>query len=351
MAEAPAATGEAFALTSSRQFVTWLEEVDASLCFTTYQAGKIFFLGRHADGRLSVFERTLERCMALHVRDRELWVASLYQLWRFVDVLETGQHYQDHDRLYAPRQSWVTGDLDIHDIHTTAEGETVFVNTLFSCLSALTEAASFRPVWQPPFITRLAAEDRCHLNGVAFDAAGRAAFATAVAASDVADGWRDRRRDGGVVIDIVRNEIVADGLSMPHSPRLYRGKLYLHEAGRGSFGRLDPGSGRFEEIAFCPGFLRGLSFIEDYAVMTLSLPRENRTFAGLEIDGRLASSGAMPRCGLAVVDLRTGDQVHWVRIEGVVSELYDVALLPGVRRPAAIGFKTDEIRRVIRIGT
>jgi hypothetical protein len=41
--------------------------------------------------------------------------------------------------------------------------------------------------------------------------------------------------------------------------------------------------------------------------------------------------------------------VHWLRFEGVVQELYDVAVLPGVVRPAAIGFKSDEIRRVITI--
>ena len=64
----------------------------------------------------------------------------------------------------------------------------------------------------------------------------------------------------------------------------------------------------------------------------------------------MASKGVEPRCGLNVVDLRTGDVVHWVRIEGLVSELYDVVALPGVTRPAAVGLKTDEIQRLITIG-
>jgi len=50
-----------------------------------------------------------------------------------------------------------------------------------------------------------------------------------------------------------------------------------------------------------------------------------------------------------VIDLRSGDAVHWLRFEGVVDELYDVVALPRVRRPMALGFKTDEIRRVVSI--
>jgi hypothetical protein len=50
-----------------------------------------------------------------------------------------------------------------------------------------------------------------------------------------------------------------------------------------------------------------------------------------------------------VIDLRTGAIVHWLRIEGIIEELYDVVVLPGVTRPTAIGFVTDEIRRVISV--
>ena len=50
-----------------------------------------------------------------------------------------------------------------------------------------------------------------------------------------------------------------------------------------------------------------------------------------------------------MIDLASGDMAAWVRIEGVVRELYDVALLPGVRRPSLIGFKGDEVRFVISI--
>ena len=155
---------------------------------------------------------------------------------------------------------------------------------------------------------------------------------------------------GGVVIDVTSKEIVASGLSMPHSPRVYRDKLWLLNSGTGEFGSIDLDTGKFEAIAFCPGYLRGLSFIGDYAVMGLSKPRDNKTFTGLPLDDALKDKKAEAQCAIYVIDLRTGDAVHWFRIDGVVEELYDVVMLPGVRRPMAIGFKNDEIRRTVNVG-
>lgn len=340
-------------LTPSRQFPNWLAEAGgaagASLAFTTYQAGKIFLLGTKPEGGIAFFERTLERPMGLFADAEGLWVATLWQLWRFTNTLERGQAYEGHDALYVPRRAFVTGDLDIHDVAPDAEGRPVFVNTLFSCLATVAEGASFTPLWQPPFISRLAAEDRCHLNGLAMHE-GRPAYVSLTAATDIAGGWREHRRDGGRVLDVPSGETVAAGLSMPHSPRLHRGRLYCLQAGTGELGWIDTASGRFEPIAFLPGFARGLAFLGDHAIVGLSLPRENRTFTGLALDERLRAAGVGPRCALMVVDLRTGDVVHSLAIEGVIEELYDVAAIPGLRHPAMIGFRSDEVRRVITIG-
>jgi uncharacterized protein (TIGR03032 family) len=276
-------------------------------------------------------------------------MTSLYQLWRFENSLEPGQVHEGYDRLYVPQLAYTTGDLDIHDVAVDRGGRVVFVNTLFGCLATVSERHSFVPLWKPPFLSRLAAEDRCHLNGLAMEE-GAPRYVTSVSQTDVNDGWRDRRRDGGTVIDVTTNDIVATGLSMPHSPRVYRGKLWLLDSGSGFFGFIDRTSGAFERVAFCPGYLRGMSFIGDFAVLGLSLCRENRTFQGLALDDNLAAHKVEPRCALQVIDLRSGDVVHWLRIEGVVRELYDVVVLPGVRRPMALGFKTDQIRRMITIG-
>jgi uncharacterized protein (TIGR03032 family) len=146
---------------------------------------------------------------------------------------------------------------------------------------------------------------------------------------------------------VAANEVVVRGLSMPHSPRWHDGRLWLHNSGTGEFGHVDLEAGKFEPVCFCPGYLRGLALAGDFAVMGLSKPRENRTFTGLALDDALAEHKAEARCALYVVDLRSGDVVHWLRIEGIVEELYDVAVLAGVTRPMLIGFKSDEVRRTI----
>ena len=334
-------------ISGSRQFTAWLAEQKTSLAFTTYQAGKLFLIGLKQDGRLSIFERTFNRCMGLTVEDNTLYMSSLYQLWRFENLLQPGGLYQEYDRLYVPQVSWVTGDLDIHDLVITANKDLRFVNTLFSCVSKVSEQYSFEPVWKPDFISKLAAEDRCHLNGLAARD-GKARYASAISRSDVSEGWRDRRKDGGIIIDIDSNEILCEGLSMPHSVRWYRDSLYVLNSGTGYFGKLDMITGKFEPICFCPGYARGLNFIGDFALIGLSKSR-NKSFTGLRLDDELKKRDGQSRCGIIVIDLRSGDLVHSLNIEGVVEEIYDVVALPGVLRPCAIGTVSDEIRRIISI--
>lgn len=332
----------------SRQFPEWLAEHKLSLAFSTYQAGKLFFIGLQPNGRLSIFERTFNRSMGLWCDGQTLWMTSLYQLWRFDNALRPGENHQGYDRLYVPQLAYTTGDVDAHDVAVDADGKPIFVNTLFSCLARPSDAKSFRPVWKPPFISRVLPEDRCHLNGLAMEN-GQPRFVTAVGETDVADGWREKRVGGGIVIDVAENQIVATGLSMPHSPRIYEDRLWLLNSGTGEFGYVDADSGKFEPIAFCPGYLRGLTFHGQFAIMGLSQPRESKTFAGLPLDAALEKHGATPLCALMVIDLKSGAAVHWLKIEGVVHELYDVVALPSIRRPMALGLKTDEIRRMLTI--
>ena len=336
-------------ITTSRQFASWLKETDGSIAFSTYQSGKVFLIGSNAEtGRLSVFERTLDRPMGMAAAGSRLAVASLIQITTFVDAAQGAKTSQGYDAVYVPQVAHFTADLDVHDLAFDGAGRLVFVNTLFSCLATTSETHSFKPIWRPSFVSRLAAEDRCHLNGLALRD-GAPAFVTAVAETDVADGWRDNRADGGIVIDVASGAVVCRGLSMPHSPRLHADRLFVLNSGAGEFGSVDPATGRFEPIAFCPGYLRGLAFLGDHAVVGLSEPRENRTFAGLPLQERLSAAKMEPRCGLYVIDPKTGDIVHWLRLEGIVSELYDVVALPGVRRPSMVGFRKDEIRRTLSV--
>ncbi len=335
-------------MTASRQLASWLVERQIALAFTTYQTGKLFLIGVQNDGRLSIFERTFNRCLGLWSDGQSMWMSSLYQLWRFENMLPHGKLADGYDRMYVPQMCYVTGDLDIHDISVDAAGEPVFANTLFSCLARPSRTHSFAPEWSPPFVSRLAAEDRCHLNGLAMrDGAPR--YATMVARTDVADGWREHRADGGSVLDVATGAVVADRLAMPHSPRWHRQRLWLLESGSGYLGSIVPQTGRFEPLTFCPGYARGLACVDRFAVVGLSVCRDNRTFQDLPLDDQLTTQQITARCGIVVIDLDTGDLVHWLWIDGVVRELYDVVVLPGARRPMALGFKTDEIRRSISI--
>jgi uncharacterized protein (TIGR03032 family) len=286
--------------------------------------------------------------MGLWSDGQTIWMNSLYQLWRFENALRPGEIHAGYDRLFVPQLAYTTGDVDAHDVSVDAVGNPIFVNTLFSCLAGPSSAKSFKELWRPPFVSKLAPEDRCHLNGLAMSA-GRAKYVTAVAPTDAADAWRDKRLGGGIVVDVEKSEIVVTGLTMPHSPRVQDGKLWLLDSGTGYFGMGDVASGSFQPVTFCPGYLRGLSIHNGYAIVGLSQPRGNQTFSGLPLDDELKKRGAEPQCGLMVIELKSGNIVHWLKIRGVVQELYDVVCLPGIRRPMALGLKTDEIRRVIMV--
>jgi uncharacterized protein (TIGR03032 family) len=336
----------------SSRFSDWLASVDACLSLTTYQAGRLFFVGRKADGGIRAHERIIEQCQGLWTDGQTLWTSGLYMLWRFENVLRNGEITPTGaDRKFVPVEGRVIGRIDTHDIgvgDVDGARRPIFVNTLYCCLATVSETASFRPLWRPSFLSALVPEDRCHLNGLAMDGA-RPAFVSAMSRSDVADGWRDRRHDGGIVIDVASSEIVASGFSMPHSPRLYDGKLWLLNSGAGEFGVVDPVDGTFTPVCFCPGYARGLAFIGRYAVIGLSRPRHGQTFAGLALDDRLSEKDAVARCGMLIVDIDSGNAVEWVRFEHTIDELYDVAVLPRVRAAEAIGFKSDDIQREITV--
>ena len=88
---------------------------------TTYQTGKLFLIGLQPNGRLSIFERTFNRCMGLWGNGQTLWMSSLFQLWRFENVLDAGQLANGYDRLYVPQVGYTTGDIDVHDVAINGE--------------------------------------------------------------------------------------------------------------------------------------------------------------------------------------------------------------------------------------
>lgn len=328
-------------------FPRLLGRLNLSVGFTSYQSGKLYLLGRNPKkGGLMVDERLFPKAMGLAAEGHTLVLATLFQIQRFENVLEKGQainHTQD--ACYVPRVTYTTGVLDAHEIGLMADGRIVFVNTAYNCLAVPSERHSFAPLWMPPFISGLVEEDRCHLNGLAMEK-GKPRYVTAVSRSDTIDGWRDRRANGGIVVDVETGEIVCSGLSMPHSPRVANGKLWVLSSGTGELGEVDLDSGTFRPRAFCPGFVRGLAIHGGHAFVGLSKPRYKR-FEGLKLDERLKETDSEPWCGVQVIDLDTGTCVEWFRVDGAVAEIFDVAVLPGIACPMSLGFASNEIKTLI----
>ncbi len=330
-------------ISASPELSIWLQSEHISIAFTTYQTNRLIFLGSNPKIGLTVSEQQFDKPMGLYAHDQSLYMSSRYQIWRLDNSLLSGETHQESDRLYIPSQSYTTGDLNVHDVVLDSTDTPLFVNTDFSCLATLKPGYSFAPVWQPPFITKLVAEDRCHLNGLAM-VGGQPTYVTACGATDNAAGWRDHRLNGGIVIHIPSNEIIVNNLSMPHSPRWYQNKLWLLNAGTGELGYLD--ENKFVPITFCPGFVRGLAFWGNYALVGMSKLR-SRNFTGLALETRLRAEDKVAECGLLIINIKNGQIVHWVRFETVVEELFDVVVIPGVRQPQALGFDTEDIQRLI----
>jgi len=235
-----------------------------------------------------------------------------------------------HDGVYVPRSTVHTGDVSIHEMDYDADGQLWFVNTRFSCLSTQDLNHSFNAAWIPDWITGLAGEDRCHLNGLAMRE-GRPAYVTALARTDVPHGWREHKGTSGVIVDIATHRVVTEGLSMPHSPRWHDGRLWVLQSGLGSLSTVDPDTGRVTQVAELPGFTRGLAFIGRYALIGLSQVRES-VFAGLPI----TSQAQERNCGVWVVDTADGAIVGMLRFEGAVQEIFDVKVLPGITWPTIV---------------
>lgn len=326
-------------------FPAILQELGVSILVTTYQAGRLVML--RADGdRLNTHFRSFNRPMGLAAQGGRLALGTSLEIWEFHDAPAVARLLEppgSHDACYLPRSSVCTGDVRIHEMawsDSREEGpELWFVNTRFSCLCTRSDAHSFVPRWRPPFISELAPEDRCHLNGLGM-ADGRPSLATALGASDEPNGWRADKRGGGVLLDIPSGEVIARGLSMPHSPRWHDGRLWVLESGRGGVGCVDPATGKYEALAELPGFTRGLDFHGPLAFVGLSQVRESAVFSGFAVADRPLEERC---CGVWVLDVESGRTVAFVKFEDALQEIFAVQVLPGVRRPDVVNDRTSLI--------
>lgn len=335
-------------IAQSRDFAAWLAERRIALAVTTGTSGRLVLVGASPEGKLSLFLRAFDGAFGLHGNGQTLLMASAFQIWRFENTVAPGKSASGYDKLYVPRFAHTTGDVQAGDLAFAADGTILFANTLFSCVAAASPEFSFTPVWRPPFVTRLVPEDRCHLTGIALED-GLLRYVSAAAASDRASGWVRGIASGGLVLDAASDTIISQGLALPVSPRLREGRLWLNEAASGLFGFIHLDNGAFEEVAFCPGWLAGLAFIDGFAVVTTSTARDGRGIGGLPLEHNLESYSAKPQTAVCVIDLASGEVAHWLRFDGL-PEIRDVAVMRETVRPAALGLAGEDIRRVLSIG-
>lgn len=361
--------GQAITCRAENGFAEWMSHIGGSVVISTYQAGKVAIVGWNGT-QIGITMRHFRRPMGMAVTGgpsrvtrseilgaqphahapRQLALATQYELLHFSDAELLAHDYIQpgrYDALLVPRVSYLTGNLNLHDMAFDADGALLIVNTRFSCLCKVTPQFSFVPIWHPPFVSLLEPTDRCHLNGLAMRD-GKPAYATALGKSDTPRGWHTDRITRGILMRVPDGEILHAGLSMPHSPRLHAGRLWLLNSAQGELCVIDETTGRHEVVAALPGFLRGLSFVEGYdgktyAIIGMSRVREKYLFEGLPVQKRFSKLV----CGAAVVEVGSGRHVGNFEFTGGAEELYDVQFLHGVVRPSILNREKDVVVEVI----
>jgi uncharacterized protein (TIGR03032 family) len=323
----------------SRNLPEVFGQLGVSLLVSTYQAGKLAVLGAR-EGKLALSFHNFDRPMGVAVGHGQIAVGSRSQIWFLKSAPQIARQLQpagQFDHCFLARNCHVTGEIQCHEMAYSGD-ELWIVNTLFSCLCTLQGDYSFVPWWQPPFITKLAAEDRCHLNGMAM-ADGKPVYVTALAQSDTPGGWRPKKVETGCIMEVATSRLVAEGFAMPHSPRMHGGKIWLLDSGRGQLMSLDPSTGEKQNVAGVPGYARGLAIHGGLAFIGLSKIRETSTFGGMPI----AEKRAELLCGVGVIELSTGRTVATFEFTTGVEEIFDVTVLPQVRSLALRGpFATED---------
>lgn len=334
-----------FHYTQTDSFAALLQQLGASLLVSTYQANKLIAVRASGNG-LSTLVRTFDRPMGLAVDAHRLTIGTRREIWFLRNAPDIAAQVEPagmHDACFLPRTSHVTGDIGVHEIARAGE-ELWMVSTRFSCLCTLDPDYSFVPRWRPPFITALAAEDRCHLNGLAL-VDGQPGFVTALGTTDTRDGWREDKPQGGCIVEVASGAFVTCGLSMPHSPRWHDNRLWVLESGTGSLVLVDQTTGQRETVAQLSGFTRGMAIVGDYAFVGLSKIRPTSAMDGVP----LATRRSELKCGIATIDLRSGQTVAFLEFQTAVEEIFDVQILPRLKFPEVMGFQKDALNNTFVI--
>jgi uncharacterized protein (TIGR03032 family) len=317
--------------THSEDLPALLARLRLSVLISTYQTGHLVVVAA-PQGRLEVTFHQFERAMGVAVKPGTIAVCTRKEVWFLRDAPDIAAKLQPpgrHDACFLARTAHFTGDIQAHESAWVGR-ELLIVNTLFSCLAAPHPYYSFAPRWRPPFVSALRPEDRCHLNGLAV-VGDQPRYVTALAETDSPAGWRAVKHNGGCLLEVPSGRPLVRGLSLPHSPRVVDGRVFFLHSGRGELAVADPVTGRATAVAPLPGVARGLAVHGGFAFVGLSKARP--TLEGVPVVARRDEL----RCGLWVVDLRSGAVAGHLEFGTGVEEVFDVQVLPGVAHPYVSG--------------
>ena len=301
-----------------------LKGLNISLFFSTYQAGKLGVV-TVKDNSLNISFHNFQRAMGMAISPTQMavggqdWVYFLRNDSNLAPQIEPAGSY---NACFLTRRGQYTGDISIHDL-AWGNQELWIVNTRFSCLCTLSNKYNFLPQWRPNFVSAIAPEDRCHLNGVAM-VNNLPKYVTVLGRTDTPGGWRDHKASGGCILEVPSSRVITEGLSMPHSPRMYQNRLWVLNSGHGEIVTVDIASGKQEKIVSLPGYTRGLALGGKYAFVGLSKIRETAIFGNLPIGDRFKEL----KCGVAVVDLQTRQMVSLLEFQAGVDEIFDIQISP-----------------------
>lgn len=327
-----------FSCVHTPEFPDLLASLGCSLALSTYQAGKVIALSANHDDGLVQLPRTFAKPMGMAVGGSRLAIAARDMVVVLANAPQLASGYprnpNTYDALYVPRAVYFTGELDLHDMAWGNEGLWA-INTRFSCLSLINDQYSFTPRWQPPFITELTPEDRCHLNGLEL-VDGEPRYVTALGTTNSGGAWRENRLQGGVLLDVPSGETILQGLPMPHSPRLYDGRLFVLLSATGELVEVDPANGSYTVVSQLPGFARGMTRQGDYLFIGISRVRQRHIFSNMPV------AKLEPFAGIVVVHLPSGKLAGSIRYLNSCEEIYDVQVLPDCRRPNILAPDTPQ---------
>lgn len=362
-----------FSYTYSDNIPAILKQLNISLAFTSYQAGRLMLV--RTDGEeLEINFKEFPRPMGLTTTDQGLILGTFTQIIQFQredgllsqikqplpdihqDITAPRAHKNEEekqmdaearlanerylkqlepvdprvDACFITRSTHYTGMINIHDIEWGHKGLWA-VNSSFSCLCTIDPSYSFIPQWKPPFIDQLRPEDRCHLNGMTL-CDGEPAYVTTFSQFENAKQWRDSDKRTGTLIDVKRNEVVVSGLSMPHSPRWHNGKVYFCHSGVGQVTCYHPDTGETEVIAELPGFTRGIDIYGSLMFVGLSRRRNSDVSAPALIDEKEGETCS----GIWLINLENNEVVGQISFQGNVDQIYDIAILNNTCFPEVI---------------